>query len=417
MTNKERYRLLHSKLTATHRGIVLNKVLCANLMWKAGGNTDPFGTVRSIAKLLFTFDVTELKTTELKPVLTVFGFYPLRNDHRELMSTVASRLGEGNTYIDTSRWSDRKIKFSPRNILKGLRTGLCGMKGCGLSLKDRLILSSQVTFYCNTIDELLKVDLSNIRKFLCLANTLNLENILTQHLRNLGAKTYSLIEGTYFVQGGDIPINDIPFENLTSHIQLCWGQYSKDEFIKYGYEEGRMEVAGYPKNVECRPMKADNPMRRGVVLLSQYIMDKQNRDLIRMLGRFSDRQEFHLKLHPSLDYDEYSRLASENGMRIIPKSTTVNECIDNTAFDFAIAINSTTYYEALMRGVPCLRYYDGNYTPLAGYDDEFSTPEQYSGLILRIKDLPLADYQTGIDKALRYAVGLGIDEYHRIMLE
>lgn len=412
-SSKEYFQNLYSRLSITHRGVELRRVLCSTLMYIASGKIDSLGSLKSLYKYFASFDISKLRREHFKRTLIVFGFYPNRNDHRQLMENIARRIGPTATYIDTSRWSTRELHLSPCNILRGLY--ICFISNLGLTLKQRLLLGANITFYLNTIDSLRKVDFSPVSKFLCLANSLDLENLLTQYLQAQGITTYSLMEGAYFVQENDIPITNIAFDNLTSDIQLCWGQFSKDEFIKYGYPEKRLIVAGYPKEVKGKPLKADNSFRKAVVLLSQYIMEPQNRALIGILSKFSDSIEFSIKLHPSLNYEVYSRLATEHRMKIIPKNVTLNDCVDNSSFDFAIAINSTAYYEALMRGLPCLRYFDGSYTPLAGYDDEFSSPEMFRSQYSRIKSLPLSLYQSGVDEALRYAVGWGIDRYHQLL--
>ncbi len=411
MTKKEHFQLMFDKLTLEHKGVRLNKVLCSRLMWRAGGDKSTFGCLKTLSRFIFRFDVSELADSKLTPLIATFGYYPTRKDHRELMETMVERIGGNISYFDASKWNCHKVSLSLINIIRGLSTGILRMKGTGLSLSDRLLLSAWISFYLNTIDALSKVDFSNVKKFLCLANSLDLENLMTQYLKRKGVKTYSLMEGAYFIQDNELPITNIAFENLTSDIQLCWGQYSKDEFMKYGYPESRMEVVGYPKTVKGKPMKRGNEFKKGVVLLSQYIMETQNRNLIKILSNFSDRYEFNLKLHPSLDYSEYSRLASENGMKIIPHKMTLNECVDNVTFDFAIAINSTTYYEALMRGLPCFRYYDGSYTPMAGCDDEFSDQSSFFTQLDRFKAMPAEELQKKADMALEYAVGWGIDNY------
>ncbi len=415
MTKKEHFKLMFDSLTLIHKGVRLNKVLCSLLMWRAGGNKLAFGNVRCFFRFFRRFDVSELKTSKFNSILITFGFYPSRKDHLELMNNIAKKLGDNITYVNTSRWNCHRITISPINILRGISAGLLHMKGTNLNMIDKLRLSAQICFYLNTIDAISKIDFSNVKKFLCLANSLDLENLMTQYLHEKGVKTYSLMEGVYTIKNSEMPITNIAFENLTSDIQLCWGQYSKEEFIKFGYEPRRIEVAGYPKEVAGKQMKKGNTFSKGVVLLSEYIMEKQNRILINLLANFSDRQEFYLKLHPSLDYEEYSRLAAAKGMRIIPKDKTINECVDNTTFDFAIAINSTAYYEALMRGLPCFRYFDGSYTPMAGCDDEFSDKKTYLNLIDRIKTKPHEEYQIEVDKALEYAIGWGIDNYCAII--
>lgn len=413
MTQKEHFKLLSEKLTIEHNSIKLNKVLCALLMRIAGGNSKSLGSWKSLLKFVFSFDVSELSKTKFHPLLIIFGYYPNRKDHRELMETVAKRIGKDISYIDSSKWSCHKIAFSPINIFKSIHSGIFKMRGASITLKDRLLLSAWICFYLNTINALSRIKFSNVTEFLCLANSLDLENLITQYLSHQGIKTYSLMEGAYFRQESELPITNIAFENLTSDIQLCWGQYSKDEFMKFGHPEERMKVIGYPKKVEGKQMKTNNPFKKSVVLLSQYVMEKQNRDLINILSEFTDKQDFYIKLHPSLDFVEYSKLVEEKGMKVIPKDTTVNECVNNETFDFAIAINSTAYYEALMRGLPCFRYYDGSYTPMAGYNDEFSDSESYKKVLNSISTLALDDFQKGIDNTLEYAVGWGIDNYQK----
>ncbi len=414
MTQKEHFRLMYDRLKTVQKGVYLNKVLCSTLMYIAGGKSEALGSLKSLANFLLSFDVRELKQGPLQDTLVVFGYYPSRKDHRELMENIAKRIGEC-TYLDMSKWNRRHLKISPKNILKGLRDGFWNMSGVGMSAKERLLLAANLCFYLNTLDEISKVDFSNTHKFLCLANTLDLENLFTQFLKTKGIKTYSLMEGAYFIQENELPITNIAFENLSSDIQLCWGQFSKDQFIKYGYAPSKMIVAGYPKNVEGEPMKDNNPYKKGVVLLSQYFLERQNLSLIDILANYTDKIEFSLKLHPSLDFNFYSSLANEKGMSILPKDMTLKQCVDNTNFDFAIAINSTAYYEALMRGLPCMRFYDGSYTPLAGCDDEFADFDTFIHQLNRIKSLPTNEYQKEVDNALMYAVGWGIDEYKNIL--
>lgn len=411
MTKKEYFKLMFDKLCLEHKGVKLNKVLCSQLMSKAEKDKHVFGSRRSMSRFFFSFDISELTNNDLKPFLITFGYYPSRNDHRELMQTVAKRIGNESTFIDTSQWSLHKLSFSISNVFLSIKTGLFQMKKTGLKFNERLQLSALICFYLNTIDALDKVNFSNVKKFLCLANCLDLENLLTQYLQGKHIKTFSLMDGAYYVHENDIPIMNIPFENLTSDIQLCWGQFSKDEFIKFGYPENRMKVIGYPKEVQGKLMKNNNPLKKCVVLLSYFVFERQNQDLINILYHFSDQIDFQLKLHPSLDYERYAIEAKEKGMSIIPKNITINDCVNNEKFDFAIAINSTTYYEALMRGLPCFRYYDGSYTRLAGYDDEFSNEYTLKSLINRFKNIKIEKYQEDIDKTLKYAIGWGIDNY------
>ncbi len=415
MTKKEYSKLLFERLDVNHKGIKLNKVMCALIMFYSAGNYKVLGSWKTLSRFIFSLDTTEIEKDDLNSCLVTFGFYPTRNDHQELMNTVVRRLGNDVSYFDVSRWRYNKISISPRNVLKSLANVFTRLKGIDISFKNKLLFAANLTYYINTIDRLGKIDATNVKKYLCLANSLDIENLLTQWLSARGVKTYSLMEGVYLIQDSELPIANIAFENLTSDIQLCWGQYSKDEFIKFGYPPERMDIAGYPKDVKGQALKNGNPFKKGVVLLSQYIMETQNLRLIDILSKYADRQEFYLKLHPSLDYGKYAKLAQERGMVMVPKNMTVNDCVDNTRFDFAIAISSSAYYEALMRGLPCFRYYDGSYSLMAGCDDLFDDEESYKRQVDRILALPLSEHQKEIDDVLEYCVGWNIDRYKEIL--
>lgn len=410
MTQKEYFQQLFNKLTLTYKGVHLNRVICDMLMWRAG-NTGEFGNYRTLLRFFLSQDLSELKSRTPHGLMISFGYYPSRKDHRELMETVVERIRTDHSYYDMSKWSVRRLAISPKIFFMSLREGLYTMRGTGLTFKQKLFLSAQLCFFLNTIDQISKIDFTKVTGYLSLANSLELENLTTQYLNSIGKKTYSLMEGAYYLQKGDRPIDDIAFFNLTSNVQLCWGQYSKDEFMRYGYPESRMMVVGYPKKVIGKQMKEGNPFKKGVILLSQYTMEKQNLGLIESITPYNKDIIFYLKLHPSLDFDKYKKIADEKGLQIIPKEMTVNECVDNDKFDFAIAINSTAYYEALMRGLPCFRYFDGSYTPLAGCDDSFSDSESFIKQLNRIKNMPSSEFQKEVDNALEYAVGWGIDKY------
>ena len=102
-------------------------------------------------------------------------------------------------------------------------------------------------------------------------------------------------------------------------------------------------------------------------------------------------------------------------MSIVDKGKTVNECLNNKDFDFAITVNTTAYYEALMRGLPCLRFSDGTFELQHGYADVFETKDEFESQIKAIKELEYVDYQVLIEKELAYSMGIGIDNYQSIL--
>ena len=107
---------------------------------------------------------------------------------------------------------------------------------------------------------------------------------------------------------------------------------------------------------------------------------------------------------------------SQYKMSIIPTQMTINEALNKEQFDFAIAVNTNTYYEALMRGVPCMRFCDGSFELPAGYDDIFQTQDEYVSKLGKIKTMSLTDeYQAKINEILTYCIGVGVDNYKELI--
>ena len=99
-------------------------------------------------------------------------------------------------------------------------------------------------------------------------------------------------------------------------------------------------------------------------------------------------------------------------MVLVPPEKTVGQCVDGSSFDWAIAVNTSAYYEALMRGVPCLRFFDGSFKMMPGFDDCFRDENAFVALMSSIQSgLKDGRYQRNVNDTLRYVVGLGIDRY------
>ena len=224
-------------------------------------------------------------------------------------------------------------------------------------------------------------------------------------------------EGIYFIFKKNPPVDLIQYENFETDNLMCWGKFSVDEFISYGISPSRLSIAGYPKKVEIKLIKQNNSFKRCMILVARDSFRNTNMALLNILSNYSDEYEFYIKLHPSCDYSFYSNYSDSHNMIIVPKETTVNECLINSVYDFAVAVNTTAYYEALMRGLPCLRFYDGTFDLMAGCNDLFGTDEEFVKQINLIRKLPLSDYQKEVDEILEYAMGVGIDNYKATVCE
>lgn len=413
MTEFEKYTKLKSELDFVYKGIHLNRVV-AGLIWGIANpkkKTFFLSNLRRILGLRRIFRYTNPLPLKIdKPIFATYGRYD-RRDHVQLYHQVMERMEDKVSSFNMLEWKNKTVLHP--NVIKAAFIFFINKSQLGLI--DRLVIASEAVFYCNIVDELEKVDFSKAKRYLCMANMLDIENLITQYMKLKGIPTYSLMEGIYFIFKIRTPYASVAYENFETDKLITWGQYTIDEFVSYGLSKDRFALGGYPKKVDVRKMKKNNPLKRCMIMFAADVYKYSNMAVLEMLERYSHRYEFYLKLHPGADFEYYDRYASKHNMKIIPERMTLNECLNSDDFDFTVGINTTTYYESLMRGIPCLRYNDGTFSMMYGYNDEFSTIEEFDAQMDKIKNIDYDQYQKDIDNILIYAIGLGIDNYKDIL--
>lgn len=404
----ERYKELKNYVDFVYRGIHFNRVLALKI-WNISNKKETYA-LKHIANMFMVFNPYPMRID--KPVFSTFGRQN-RKDHQEVYSSVIERLGNNVVSFNLLNWK-RKFAFHPLLILRVLKF-FCSKKQ--LSLRNKIGLATDMVFYGNLLLEFEKIDFSRTEKYLSMYNALYIENLLTQYMRQKNIPTYSLMEGVYFIfSRKNPPLDSIQYENFETDHLLSWGQYTKDEFVSYGISPERILVTGYPKKVDLQPMKRKNPFKKCMVLLARRAYHHSNVALLTILSRYTSVYEFCLKLHPNSDFSFYTQYASEHGMSIVEKGKIIHECLNNKDFDYAIIVNTTAYYEALMHGIPCLRFSDGTFELQHGYNDVFETKEEFESQIESIKKLEYVDYQSLIEKELAYSIGIGIDNYRSTLI-
>lgn len=414
MNNFERYKNLKSQFDFKYKGIYLNHVLATQLWSLANGQFKLSWKAHALA--LLAVDVSKINLpSKNQTILSTFGRYPNRKDHLEIYQTVFKKLDDQASYNDMSKWP-YKLVIHPRTILKIYNYVKRKLSKSPLSLKEKLGLVVLCIHYCNTLDELQKLNLSNVKKYLCQCSVLDLENLFTQFMKQQGIPTYSLQEGMYSIFKTNPPLDAIQYENFETDHLLCWGQFSIDEDKSYGISGNHLLLAGYPKNVKLQTLKIDNKYQTCMILLARDSFRETNNALLKILSSLSSHYHLCLKLHPSCDYNYYSNIASLHQMSIVPKEKTVNECLNQEEYDFCIAVNTTAYYESLMRGLPCLRFWDKSFDLTAGCNfDIFSTKKGLLDCIELLERKSYSEYQENINSVLKYAMGIGIDNYRTII--
>ena len=411
MNKFEKYKQLKEQFDFVYKGIHLNRVLALSIWGLA--NKELRFSWKQYALALLSIDVRRLKfDASRQTILSTFGRYN-RKDHLELYKTVLARLDGMASYNNTFEWGWRPA-FHPMLAWKIFCYVKKQLAQSSLTMGEKAKLAVLCLHYCNVIEELRCIQLKGVEKFLCQCSVLDLENLLTQYMKLRGIPTYSLQEGVYFIFKTNPPLDAVQYENFETDHLLCWGQYSADEDLSYGISKERLLVAGYPKKVVLEPLKQNTRMRNCMVLLARDSYRHTNMALLDILAS-SSQYRFCLKLHPSCDYSWYSQYAEAHSMNIVAKGKTINECLNKQEYDFAIAVNTTAYYEAWMRGLPCLRFADGSFDLMSGLDDVFSSQKEFDKCMSYVMDTDIEKLQSHVDEMLRYVMGIGIDKYKEIL--
>lgn len=394
------------------RGIRLNRVMIFEMYEFCKGGR--IGVFNAFKRAFHTLSLAELNIG--KEVLTTFGRQD-RKDHFEVYTYVMSRITDKATVNDLRKVTIKKC-FHPIDFIRLMIISVWKLRTVSfMSLKQKIELSLLVNYYTNAIYELDKLDLTSVKKYLSMYNATQMENLITQYMKLKGIKTFSLCEGIYVVEKTKNSIDNVNYLNIETENLLTWGKWVNDEFKKEGIIPERMTACGYPHPVKVSQMNSNSPMKKCMVLLARGSYHEANLKLLDILYKTTNKYRYDLKCHPVSDLAFYEDFANLHDMGFVPKSKTVNDCLNKDEYDFAIAVNTSAYYESLMRGVPCLRFTDDSFTLMLGYDDIFSNLDRYIDILEKIKnELPLGQYQKDVDFMLEYVMGVGIDNYRKVIL-
>lgn len=406
-----RFELLYDQYSFTFHGVKMNKVICLDL-WMFANQRLRLKTLRVLGNFILAKNVYKMRTD--CEILSTSGAGG-RKDHLELYKSVIERLDRKTVFNNPDSWGYRLV-LNPLMIFTVVKTSLRLLKNAELNCRDKIAMISEVCFYCNTLLLLNKLDFSRVKKYVCEIDIRRFENLLTQYLQIRKVPTFSMEEGMFYIFRGQIPHDSVHYRVLTTDKLLCWSQYVMDEYMSYGIKENRLILAGYPKKVSLYDMVIEKPMSKCIVLLARNSFREANYKLLNILNGYSDKYEFCLKLHPSLDYNEYSDYADTHQMKIVEKTKTINDCIKPGEFNWSIAVNTTAYYESLIRGLPCLRFLHKSFQLPLGLDDFFDSKEALENKIQWISSIERSRYQKEVNEMLKYTMGLGIDNYRVAIL-
>lgn len=218
------------------------------------------------------------------------------------------------------------------------------------------------------------------------------------------------------VDDNNASLDVINYANLETDHLLVWGKHVKDAFEKYGIAATRMEVCGYPKEVVQIPVTCNGVFMRCLVLLAGPAAERANQGLLKILSRQARNIRYVLKPHPASDREKLMSSLDKERFTLAPQGVLVDECLKSREYDFAICVNSTTYYEALLMGVPCFQYDDGSYMLRPDCGESFSDEQTFGEALKKIEErIRTGEYQKDVNEVLRNCLGYGIDQYAAVI--
>lgn len=403
------YGKLMSSFSYSYSGVELSHVSATKIWAKAKGE-QVYG-LKHLIRFFVSLDYGEAFSPSRRGIFIATFMENYRKDHYDLYNTVINGLMIKPAVTNLYELK-KKVSIHPIIIVKMLYYFFVRMKNERLGFLEKIQWAAEYVYLANNIQELNKKDFSGVKKYLCMCHVLSLENLMTQYFKNKGVETFSLQEGIYLVYKKNIVLGSIAYELFATDHLLCWGQYTKDEYVEYGIAPSRIEVSGYPKCHKLITFKKGNAYKKCLVMLAGPIFGDVNAKLLEMLERMKDELDITLKSHPA-NYAAIEVYAKENSFDIVPQKRTVGECFESGVYDFSIAVNTTAYYESWMAGVPSLRYYDERFDNFYGFEDFFSDENQLSVMIKGYRTIPKTEEE--VQKMLEYAIGFGIDNYNKVL--
>lgn len=399
----DRYQKIKEDLEYNYKNYHIEKIMSIDIV-SLIFNPRSF-KLREFIKIFLTL---KIKINPTRKILFSIGPYK-RKDYYEILNNV--KLDIESDFIDLSTLK-RSFKFSPKNVFISFVHFF--KNGKGLTFNQKLSLSCVMTYTLNIIDELEKnKPPKELEKFCSFCSAHSQEAILDYYFQKYGIETYTLQHALYFIFN-NYPIHAIAYENMISNKLLCWGDYTKDEFIKYGIKEEKLVVVGYPK--EINKLKLNKTITKNILVLFGHIdNNKSNLELIELLKCFKQKNpEFNidLKLHPSLNHSFYESIAIKNNFSMA-ENKIIPELLNQNKYTYTIVYNSTSYYDSYMNNCISLRYKNKNaHNSVDIWDDGFSDVEDLKSKIDFFKEKNSNQkFWDETEKRLEYIIGFGTNKY------
>jgi hypothetical protein len=410
------YEKTVAALSYTHKGYAVHKIIDVHLrMFIYKDCVDARDDI--FKNFLRAHSFRKFPKVKTKVMITLHE-YMKRKDYQEIFAYVTDQIPEQQSF------SLNKLKRRWILNIGNIRTGLrLASKLDFLSEHVRRQIAALITQMLNTIDSAEKQIKVDVEKYVCFCSVSWMENLITQYFNVRNIPTYDLQHGATRIYHKNV-FDDVEYANIVSSVHFTWGDYSRDEFLTYGFDEKTVISGGYPRKHTVYPLKKPTG-KQVLVFLSRPDFDAENKDMLQVLAQFNQTQDntfrFSFKLHPSLHAEQYQEAFNttykDAGFTLLNTQLSLHELFREQAADFCIVVNTSCYYECYMLGVPALRYFSERFDlEHAVTDDLFANTADLDRLVQNLYHHFEEQFQQDkIYKELDYVLGLDKNEYARVL--
>lgn len=339
-----------------------------------------------------------------------------RRDYLELIQAAKKNLSNSRfNYIDELF----KRRFSlPRHFYyKVLKSGF----RFNTSFRKKLYLAFKLLDYVIAYRTLksagASVSCDFSYKYIPFNSSTGLENIITQYLNSRGCRTFHLCHGLHFSPNYKFwSIDSFNKELITAQTVLSWGQGFEDNDYKLYHHKYHHEIVGnpkYPAKNICIHLETDSC----IVFLARAQYSRNNCRLLSVLWEYSKEHDtkFYVKPHPTDDLTALRRICTMYDFVLIDDGKTVSEILSSYSFGFAIAYETTSYFEAMYYSLVCFRYAYEENESYGDSDDRFIDNLDLQNQICKYSTMNLAELSSKIKTCLQYEIGMGVNRYAEVL--
>lgn len=401
MKKYNKYIYIKDNFKATFKGYRLSELLSFQFACYSYGMLHfPSITFKKIIKNFFN-----VKTLgELEEVFCHNGFIfshadLTRNDYIELVDKSSAFLKGSKTFRYKKQ---RNNNYNLYLIIKSIYQAFKYL-GNDFTVKEKLywvqcIVETKLNIkYVESV-----VKKSKIKGFVAFNSSINQDSILCLVCNKYKIPSYSLQHGFYLYYEKNIPIDVINYENITANKLLCWGKSTIENILMFGVSKEKLLIVGNPRmtNLENVELKKTD-FKKVIVLMGRYIHHDSNLELLKLLQEVASKTEIdiYLKLHPSLEQMKLDKFYNF-GFKLIAANDKLSDVLPD--FDFAIANNTSAYFDAKMNGLLCIRYGKDEIENFGEREYVFNNLEEYFSITRKFLELPYTVLNDNFKKSLEY---------------